>query len=207
MGKMPRAAREKVLIQVIKVLLGVGSSQKRESARTQLRKVVVSEAVEQSLARIGFEGRTNIGANYAAVHQLLSQMKVSTAVVDFVVTQCFARAREARVFYGAEALSHAAHFLAYGASRPVAEKVVAELARAGFYGRIEAVANRCLGRGLLPKEMHALVDAYCADTACQSTAEEKHLGQMAFKYLSSTEAIAACKKLKDFQTEFNSHID
>lgn len=145
------------------------------------------------------------GPNYAAIHSILAYRKVSTTVVDAVVMKCLELYKQSRLNH--EAHGQASYFLEYGASRSVVEKVVAELAKSGFIGCIEDVAHVYLRRGLLPEEVHALVDNYCNDTAGQSSSTEDELMRLANRYLPAAQVAATRRKLSKFREVFHSHID
>lgn len=134
-------------------------------------------------------------AGFNAVGRILSEMKVPPSIVDFAIRICLKKAQtEHFASVGGEALSVAGGYMAYGASDEVKNKVILEMARQGWYGRIERLTREYLSRDLTAEEARLLVSVYLKDTASLSTDAEECLLAIARRCLSVNEAEKVEKK-------------
>lgn len=147
-------------------------------------------------------------AGFIAVGRILSEMKASPAVVDFAIGTCLKKAKTAHfASVGGEALFAAGGYIAYDASAEIKNRVIREMARAGWYGRIEHLARQYLSRDLTAKEARLLVSAHINNIASLSTDTEEHLLVIARRCFSASEAEEVEEKIREFKREFDSHLD
>lgn len=147
-------------------------------------------------------------AGFNAVGRILGEMKVSPSIVDFAISVCLKKEKTERFSsVDGEALSAAGGYMAYGASDEMKDRVILEMARRGWYGRIEHLTRHYLSRDLTAEEARLLVRAYLKDRASQSTDAEEHLLVIARRCLSAGEAEGVEEKMREFNREFDSHLD
>ncbi|MBI4120839.1 MAG: hypothetical protein HY457_01100 [Parcubacteria group bacterium] len=190
-------ADERSVRNTIRLLLGA-EKLKAESEQDRLDRIVAGEA---AYVRFGGAAQSTQGPNYAAVHTILSRPGISKSIIDFTINELLAMWGSDRRNF--DVLSEVSGFLRYRASPDVVEKVVTAFAVQGFTGRVEATAREYLGRGLLPAEVIALVDAYCEDRVCQSNDQEEQLAAMAERYLAYPDATKVRERLVRFRREFH----
>lgn len=152
-----------------------------------------------------------LGDCTSAVELVLKKMRPPQHIVDFVVKRymgIFKKTSKGHSFIiPSDSLGAAARMAEYGASRKVVEQVVGAMAGLGWYGRIEGMAQRLLGRGLTEKEVLALVNACVTHDSSRSDDEERKLLEFARKYLPKHKERAVAQQLKNFKIKFNSQID
>lgn len=206
---MTDTEREEVIRSVILALLGEDLVRVK-SLLENMEEAVASETTRAALSRVGGKAQ-ELPAHYAAIEAIVNRMDLSQETVDFAVLKCLEIYEKNKSTYFSlatnDSLMAATRLISYDASRSVIEKVVGAIAENGWYGRIEVLANKFLGRGLTANEVRALVWNYVNDKACQSSDTEEQLLGMARKYMSAKEAREVDIQIKDFVTKVKRYSD
>ena len=132
-----------------------------------MKLVITTLLVEQKRVRKDPEAHTypshkRVEARCFAVHMLLERFNPPKEVVNHAIHLALALyhgGNKMEKFLGTrrEFLTAAGEYLAYGASRPIVEKVILEMARAGRHWHLPEMTWRYLKRKSSPQEVRLLV--------------------------------------------------
>lgn len=102
-------------------------------------------------------------SKYVAVRIIAANLR-DTGVTDYAIKRCLQEyEKNKNSLFGLEShppLNTATQLVYYSASKEMIGKVIFAVAESGWYGRIEDLAQKTLGRGLTVAEVTALVEHF-----------------------------------------------
>ncbi|HEY4511018.1 MAG TPA: hypothetical protein VJG29_01445 [Candidatus Paceibacterota bacterium] len=189
----------------------------RKAQVSFLKLVITTLLVEQKRVRKDPEAHTypshkRIEARCFAVHMLLERFNPPKEVVNHAIRLALALYQggdKMDKFLGTRRgfLTAAGEYLAYGASRPIVEKVILEMARAGWHWHLPEMTWRYLKRALSPKEVRLLVKKFV-----EGGGLEKSTTDTLTKYICSCipdkkEQHRLCATLEEAARKYHNWID
>ncbi len=142
----------------------------------------------------------------SAVLILLDKISPSQEIVDHVANKYLdyykakvgpVRRAGRRLLFWSDILASACHVIEFGASKDVANAVIAEVLDRGWL-QAENMILKFMSRGLNADEVDKLVDHYVNDLGFQSDRHEEGLRRLASKYLDPSQVDLVEKKIQDF---------
>ena len=155
----------------------------------------------------GFVYALEDGPQPVAIEQLIKHFGPNTELADLAAgayLDRFESDKSSPLFRDSGSLDYAQHIAErFHLSAATNERLITNMARMGWYGRLDACAKRYLGRGLKPEEVILLVDSYVNDTGTKSTAGRKDLPDLLRKYVPRDEVERQLARIAQHDKEFH----
>lgn len=138
------------------------------------------------------------GPQHFAIEQLITHFGLSEDCCDLVAAAYLDRFENGPrgTFAERDALEYAYRTaVRFRVSEKTAERLVGCIAKAGWYGRLEAAARTLCKRDPLPEEVGALFESYVAG-ASYGTSTEKRLAEYARRYMPPEAACAQIARIE-----------
>lgn len=178
---MTAQEKDAIINSVIEIFLPSGND--KRSLSEELQESISREAICVAIRQVGGTVEA-MPANYAAVKAIVVATK-SEVVANFAAAKCMEiyDANKNQIFgiSSNDALNAAINMLPY-VSLEIKNRIIVAVAEKGWYGRIESLTKKYLGRGLTIKEVEALVESYVNNKGCRAQHQEAQLLRMAQAY-------------------------